>query len=209
MGRENVGEHRAIPRRDVVLGAAACLLGGWSLLSGTASGSERADHSEAHPDRAGPHTDDDAARLRLDPGALIEVQTARPALALTFDDGPDPAYTPDVLRALRSAGVTATFFVIGRNATRYPDLVLQLVEEGHEVANHQAKGIAEAAAIVVGEARAGSVILCHDGGHLDGPNPQAVDRSRMVRALPGILDGVLAKGLVPVRLTDLVALAGA
>jgi len=245
-------------------------------MSGTASGSERAEHGEAHPDRAGAHTDDDAARLRVDPGALIDVQTDRPALSLTFDDGPDPAYTPTVLRALRSAGVTATFFLIGRNAARYPDLVLQMVEEGHEVANHtydhlwldscdvesvrhqvvageaavaahavgrwfrpprgwtskavvevcreqrldsafwsvsferhQAKGVAEAAGIVVAEARAGSVILCHDGGHLDGPNPQAVDRSRMVRALPSILDGVLAKGLRPVRLTDLVALAGA
>ncbi|QMU77854.1 polysaccharide deacetylase family protein [Streptacidiphilus sp. PB12-B1b] len=58
------------------------------------------------------------------------------ALALTFDDGPSPVYTPEVLSILRQYRVTATFFMIGLNAARYPDTVRQVVEEGHTVGNH-------------------------------------------------------------------------
>ncbi|MEI2776653.1 MAG: polysaccharide deacetylase family protein [Tetrasphaera sp.] len=69
---------------------------------------------------------------------------------------------------------------------------------------HQAKGVAEATRIVVEDASPGAIILCHDGGRLDGPNPQDVDRSRTVEALPGILSGLLAKQLSPVSLTRLI-----
>jgi cellulose synthase/poly-beta-1,6-N-acetylglucosamine synthase-like glycosyltransferase/peptidoglycan/xylan/chitin deacetylase (PgdA/CDA1 family)/spore germination protein YaaH len=57
-------------------------------------------------------------------------------LALTFDDGPDPRYTPAILDTLRSRGVKATFFVVGRQADEYPALMRRLVREGHEVGNH-------------------------------------------------------------------------
>ena len=57
-------------------------------------------------------------------------------VALTFDDGPDPLYTPAILDTLRSRGVKATFFVIGRNADEYPALLRRIVREGHEVGNH-------------------------------------------------------------------------
>jgi peptidoglycan-N-acetylglucosamine deacetylase len=57
-------------------------------------------------------------------------------VALTFDDGPDPLYTPALLDALRSRRATATFFVIGRAAEKYPELVKRMIEEGHEVGNH-------------------------------------------------------------------------
>lgn len=57
-------------------------------------------------------------------------------VALTFDDGPDLRYTPDVLDILKRYDVKATFFIVGENAERYPFLVQRQVEEGHEVENH-------------------------------------------------------------------------
>ncbi|TLV03554.1 polysaccharide deacetylase family protein [Dyadobacter luticola] len=57
-------------------------------------------------------------------------------IALTFDDGPNPETTPKVLEILKEKGVKATFFVIGKNAILYPDLLRQIHEEGHVIANH-------------------------------------------------------------------------
>jgi peptidoglycan/xylan/chitin deacetylase (PgdA/CDA1 family) len=57
-------------------------------------------------------------------------------IALTFDDGPDPFWTPRVLDALRSAGAPATFFVVAPLAERHPGLLRRAVDEGHEVALH-------------------------------------------------------------------------
>jgi len=57
-------------------------------------------------------------------------------VALTFDDGPDPVWTPLVLDALAGAGASATFFVIAPRAARYPSLVSRMREGGHEVAFH-------------------------------------------------------------------------
>ena len=59
-----------------------------------------------------------------------------PRVALTFDDGPHPAATGQVLDALGEAGVKAAFFVIGRNAARWPDVVRRVDAEGHLVGNH-------------------------------------------------------------------------
>lgn len=58
------------------------------------------------------------------------------SVALTFDDGPDPAYTPAVLARLRALGVRATFFVIGCKAEAHPDLVARIAAEGHEIGHH-------------------------------------------------------------------------
>jgi len=58
------------------------------------------------------------------------------AVALTFDDGPNPQSTPRILDTLGEAGVTATFFVLGRHADRWPSLVARMSAEGHAVANH-------------------------------------------------------------------------
>jgi peptidoglycan-N-acetylglucosamine deacetylase len=57
-------------------------------------------------------------------------------VALTFDDGPDPIWTPLVLDALAAAGASATFFVIAPQAERYPCLVSRMREGGHDVAFH-------------------------------------------------------------------------
>ncbi|MEU8251788.1 bifunctional polysaccharide deacetylase/glycosyltransferase family 2 protein [Nonomuraea sp. NPDC048916] len=57
-------------------------------------------------------------------------------VALTFDDGPDPAWTPQVLDALRKHGATATFFTVGSKVAKYPELARRIVNEGHELGNH-------------------------------------------------------------------------
>ncbi len=57
-------------------------------------------------------------------------------IILTFDDGPDPKYTPQILDILKQAQVTAVFFCIGKNIVAYPDLVKRIAAEGHIVANH-------------------------------------------------------------------------
>jgi cellulose synthase/poly-beta-1,6-N-acetylglucosamine synthase-like glycosyltransferase/peptidoglycan/xylan/chitin deacetylase (PgdA/CDA1 family) len=57
-------------------------------------------------------------------------------IALTFDDGPDPAYTPAILDALRAANAPATFFVVGLNGEQYPSLLKRELAEGHEIGNH-------------------------------------------------------------------------
>ncbi|MBE0412776.1 glycosyltransferase [Yoonia sp.] len=57
-------------------------------------------------------------------------------VALTFDDGPDPAYTTAILDALKAKNVSATFFVIGSNMVKYPDIVRRMVSDGHEVGSH-------------------------------------------------------------------------
>lgn len=57
-------------------------------------------------------------------------------VALTFDDGPDPRYTPRILDILKASGAHATFFLVGQRAVSHPDLVRRMLDEGHEVAAH-------------------------------------------------------------------------
>ena len=58
------------------------------------------------------------------------------ALALTFDDGPDPRYTPQILDILQKEGVKATFFIIGNNAEKHPELVRRAFAAGNDIGNH-------------------------------------------------------------------------
>ena len=67
---------------------------------------------------------------------ITVVKTSEKAVALTFDDGPDPDRTPAVLEALRKHNVRATFFVVGYRAEKYPELLQQIAAQGHEIANH-------------------------------------------------------------------------
>ncbi len=57
-------------------------------------------------------------------------------IAITFDDGPHPRYTPEILGILEEYGVKATFFVVGQNAEYYPEWVKAEADAGHEVGNH-------------------------------------------------------------------------
>ena len=62
--------------------------------------------------------------------------TGSDAIALTFDDGPDPQYTPQLLDVLRQYGVQVTFSMIGSRVRDYPDVVRRVVAEGHNLSNH-------------------------------------------------------------------------
>jgi peptidoglycan/xylan/chitin deacetylase (PgdA/CDA1 family) len=57
-------------------------------------------------------------------------------IALTFDDGPDPVWTPRIAAVLRRLHIPGTFFCIGRQAESHPDLVRALRDDGHEIGNH-------------------------------------------------------------------------
>lgn len=57
-------------------------------------------------------------------------------IALTFDDGPHPACTPQLLDGLKARGVKASFFITGQNAEKYPELVERMQREGHLIGNH-------------------------------------------------------------------------
>ncbi len=57
-------------------------------------------------------------------------------IALTFDDGPHPVYTPELLKGLREREVPATFFVTGEHASLYPELIEEMQKDGHLVGNH-------------------------------------------------------------------------
>lgn len=218
------------------------------------------------------HTENAWSRELVDPDAVTTVPTAADAVALTFDDGPDPRFTPRVLDVLAAAGATATFFVVGRNALEHPDLVRRMVAEGHEVANHtqdhvwldgldaaavrhqittgsaslravgapqphlfrppkgwtsravargatglglrsvfwtdclEARlhhGVPAAVQLIADGARPGSVLLLHDGGRVTGPNPEQLDRSRTVEALPRLLAQLRRRGLAAVSLRRL------
>lgn len=74
------------------------------------------------------------ARSALEPET--EVDAGPMVMALTFDDGPSPQYTPQVLDLLSDYDVKATFFVCGDNLGLYPDVLRRIVAEGHTVGNH-------------------------------------------------------------------------
>lgn len=85
-----------------------------------------------------------AAILLCVPGVIdyrSEAETVNSTLdnkkiALTFDDGPHPYYTEQLLDGLKERGVKATFFVLGEHVEQYPDLVERMSEEGHLIGNH-------------------------------------------------------------------------
>lgn len=81
-----------------------------------------------HPDLPSPG--------RKRPGLWNSVNTSRKVVALTFDDGPHPKLTPQLLDLLQREGVHATFFVLGSLATEHPEILQRMASEGHEVANH-------------------------------------------------------------------------
>jgi peptidoglycan/xylan/chitin deacetylase (PgdA/CDA1 family) len=67
---------------------------------------------------------------------VLSVRTARRELALTFDDGPDPRWTPPLLDLLEAHGQRGTFFVIGARAEQHTALLADMTRRGHEIANH-------------------------------------------------------------------------
>jgi peptidoglycan/xylan/chitin deacetylase (PgdA/CDA1 family) len=76
---------------------------------------------------------------RITPNVIYRVRTDLPLVALSFDDGPHPTFTPEVLDILERHDAKATFFLIGERALRYRELVARIKAAGHEVGNHYYK----------------------------------------------------------------------
>ena len=64
------------------------------------------------------------------------VATTEKVIALTFDDGPHPRYTDEILGILKKENIRATFFAIGSNVAAYPDVMRRVMDAGHEIGNH-------------------------------------------------------------------------
>jgi len=75
-------------------------------------------------------------RLRMYADAVVKGPDEARGVVLTFDDGPDPEHTREVLDLLEARRATATFFVIGHKAEKHPDLVREIARRGHEVGVH-------------------------------------------------------------------------
>jgi peptidoglycan/xylan/chitin deacetylase (PgdA/CDA1 family) len=69
-------------------------------------------------------------------GTITRVTSQEPIAALTFDDGPDPEYTPRLLDVLEKYHAHATFFMIGKAAHAHPELVRRVAQAGHAIGNH-------------------------------------------------------------------------
>ena len=65
-----------------------------------------------------------------------EIDTNEKIIALTFDDGPHKKYTPEILDLFAEYNAKATFFIVGENAEKNPEVILRMYEEGHELAIH-------------------------------------------------------------------------
>ena len=72
----------------------------------------------------------------LFPGATWRMNRNERSVYLTFDDGPIPESTPFILQTLKEFGIHATFFMVGDNVRKYPDLYRSIVAAGHQVGNH-------------------------------------------------------------------------
>jgi peptidoglycan-N-acetylglucosamine deacetylase len=68
--------------------------------------------------------------------AVNYINTQEKVIALTFDDGPNPESTEKILDLLRKYNAKATFFVVGKNAEKYPDIIKAIIESGNEIGNH-------------------------------------------------------------------------
>ncbi|MEQ4301744.1 glycosyltransferase [Plantactinospora sp. B6F1] len=119
----------------LVLGLAVLLaalsFNGYVSIAGGGSGRAAA-HPAPAPDaltRAGPI-------LRLDGPTPVSRSMPAGTIALTFDDGPDPRWTPEILDVLRRHRAHATFFVVGARVNEHPELVRRILAEGHELGSH-------------------------------------------------------------------------
>ena len=78
---------------------------------------------------------------RLTPKIVYRVRTRLPLVALSFDDGPHPSFTPQVLDILQRYDCKATFFLIGDRALCHPDVVAAIRSRGHEIGNHYSSNV--------------------------------------------------------------------
>jgi len=132
-------------RRDFLLGAGAGAVGVVAGAAGAQLAAEEPDDIRARAGAAAERgflertgaADEFSDPERLGAHRVIwSLTTTQPLVAVTFDDGPTPEFTPRILDALAAAGATATFNVMGYNAVEHPDLLRQVVAAGHEIGNH-------------------------------------------------------------------------
>jgi peptidoglycan-N-acetylglucosamine deacetylase len=108
-------------------GAPAPAAGSASATTASGTGGGEAMEASMLTDTATPSTPNMSGVLKTTGGS---------AVALTFDDGPDPTYTPAVLALLRKYQIKATFCLIGVNVQAHPELVRAIVDDGHTLCNH-------------------------------------------------------------------------
>lgn len=73
---------------------------------------------------------------RMFPRLVWRMPASEKKVYLTFDDGPVPEVTPDVLEILKKYNIEATFFCVGENVMKYPEIYRQIIENGHSTGNH-------------------------------------------------------------------------
>lgn len=114
------------------------LAAGIAAVAGAVGGLAAGRATSGGGDDLPPGTTTRTNRLRraVQPDAVFRVDTDMPVVALSFDDGPDPAYTPIVLDVLERHRTKATFFAVGMNAVAHPDLIRRQVGAGHTIGNH-------------------------------------------------------------------------
>jgi len=113
-----------IERRDFLSRAGACIVAG-----GLGINPAMADNNVIRVAHG-----NDAVLKRL--VSINQGPTGKAIVSITFDDGPHPTNTPILLDILKARRIRATFYVVGRNAAAYPELLKRMVGEGHELGNH-------------------------------------------------------------------------
>mgnify|MGYP005850149547 CR=1 FL=1 len=81
-------------------------------------------------------TDGPAAAWAAAPGVITSGASSTPEVALTFDDGPSPRFTPQILDLLERYQAQGTFFVLGKRVEQHPELIQEMIQAGHEVGIH-------------------------------------------------------------------------
>lgn len=118
-------------RRTVLTGSAFATVVG---VAGSTVGWEAAHAVDRGDNRCARPVEGLVGAVSLD--TVWRVRTDRREVALTFDDGPDPKWTPHVLQLLRRHRAHATFFMVGERVRRHPELARRVIAEGHEIGNH-------------------------------------------------------------------------
>lgn len=131
---EIVAAPRLLTRRALLAGAAVSgLVGAAGFAAGRAGQPTPRQSVRLH---SGERTTTNALRSAVQPDGVFRVETTSKVVGLSFDDGPDPNYTPQVLDLLAKMKARATFFVVGVNALAHRDLVARVLAEGHTIGNH-------------------------------------------------------------------------
>ncbi|WP_314220086.1 polysaccharide deacetylase family protein [Streptomyces zaehneri] len=137
--RDSAARRRRVPMRLMLPSLVLIAMMAMLMVRGYVHSEILADH-RVQPEASTGKVPDEI----LDGGPVIDSRGGRSTsrevpdhrLVLTFDDGPDPVWTPKVLDVLKKHHAHAVFFVTGTMASRYPDLVQRMVDEGHEVGLH-------------------------------------------------------------------------